>query len=644
LAKPPSASLPPQKVIRATSSFKPQAPTQLPFDKGDFFYVIGDPNIEGSWYEVHNPVTGGRGLVPKSMFEEFAKSPPPLATLHSDSSSSSGVRTSQLAKSPMLTGNPMSPNLPKSTVLYAVVLHDFVAERADELDAKAGESISIVAQSNREWFVAKSINKLGRPGLIPVSFVEVREPSTNRPIPFAEIEVIMDRGELPKVEDWKKAMITYKQNSIALGVIDDISTPSSVPNSPYTQHASPAFTQQSPSSFQEPSRPPSPIPLPAGILLSADVVSFHNEMDEYWFRIDAVFQPYDPSDPTILPKAKQLVLFRVYDDFYAFQVSLLESFPREAGRAPPSQRILPYMPGPADYVDDEITAARREELNDYLHKLCGLNWAGASYILEDGIIRDFLALKSGDVENDIEPRYDEIRELFSEDIEQVAQAEQGVDYDPTLEYQDEVRDALGGMKLSEDGAHSDSSVYGDDNTPAHHRGQSLASSNQHGKHGLPEDSSRSLSPIHGSQHNDYPRGSAYSRNSATSNSHWPDYSTSSPSSLHSSQPSLPASSRSRSQSTATNNLNTPPISAGNPQTAFVKIKIFDRITDDLIAIRVHPKVSHAELLGKVQARLGENVVNLRYRDSVGDEYVGIDSDKDLRGWIENTQKHVLFAD
>jgi bud emergence protein 1 len=75
ISKPQSASLPPQKVIRALAPFKPQAPQQLPFQKGDFFYVTGDPDNDSPWYEAHNPVTGARGLVPKNMFEEFCKSP-----------------------------------------------------------------------------------------------------------------------------------------------------------------------------------------------------------------------------------------------------------------------------------------------------------------------------------------------------------------------------------------------------------------------------------------------------------------------------------------------------------------------------------------------------------------------------------------
>jgi len=76
----------------------------------------------------------------------------------------------------------------------------------------------------------------------------------------------------------------------------------------------------------------------------------------------------------------------------------------------------------------------------------------------------------------------------------------------------------------------------------------------------------------------------------------------------------------------------------------VKIKIFDRVTDDLVAIRVHPRVTHAELMDKVQTRLGGDVGNLKYRDSLTNTYVGLDSDDELRAWMEGTDKHVLYAD
>jgi len=77
VSKPPSSILPPQKVIRALQNYRSQAPQELSFEKGDFFYVLKDVDPSGVWYEAHNPVTGARGLVPRSMFEEFGKGPAP---------------------------------------------------------------------------------------------------------------------------------------------------------------------------------------------------------------------------------------------------------------------------------------------------------------------------------------------------------------------------------------------------------------------------------------------------------------------------------------------------------------------------------------------------------------------------------------
>jgi bud emergence protein 1 len=73
ISKPATAVVPPKKVIRAAVNHRPQGPTELPFQKGDFFYVIREVNDGGSWYEAHNPLSGARGLVPRALFEEVGK-------------------------------------------------------------------------------------------------------------------------------------------------------------------------------------------------------------------------------------------------------------------------------------------------------------------------------------------------------------------------------------------------------------------------------------------------------------------------------------------------------------------------------------------------------------------------------------------
>lgn len=100
-------------------------------------------------------------------------------------------------------------------MVYGFVLYDFNAERPDELEAKSGEAIIVIAQSNPEWFVAKPIGRLGGPGLIPVSFIEIRDMTTGQPV--ADAQDAVARAGVPKVEEWKKMAADYKNSSITLG-------------------------------------------------------------------------------------------------------------------------------------------------------------------------------------------------------------------------------------------------------------------------------------------------------------------------------------------------------------------------------------------------------------------------------------------
>ena len=104
-------------------------------------------------------------------------------------------------------------------MVYGVVQYDFHAERGDELDAKAGEAIIVVAQSNPEWFVAKPIGRLGGPGLIPVSFVDIKDTTTMQSA-TDPLEAVRKAG-VPRVEEWKKFAAEYKNSSITLGKFDN---------------------------------------------------------------------------------------------------------------------------------------------------------------------------------------------------------------------------------------------------------------------------------------------------------------------------------------------------------------------------------------------------------------------------------------
>ena len=549
-------------------------------------------------------------------------------------------------RSPSIKSSYPSLSTPKTQAFYAVVLHDFIAEREDELDAKAGDSISVVAQSNREWFVAKSIGRLGKPGLIPVSFVEVRDPATGKPIP--DVGTLMDNGTLPRVEDWKKQMLNYKANSIALGVLDETNQEPATGNQfttantnpPSAQTTSELVYQDRDSSEQSPTSPL----LPDGLLLSARVVSFHFEMDEYWFRLHALYQPFDPSGSSTLPPAKDLVLFRAYNDFFDYQTTLLHTFPREAGREGEHPRIVPFMPGPTDDVDEVLSATRRQELDDYLRRLCSLNRTTARYILQHDLTREFLALKPGDVDRDTEPQYELMAALGWYDP--VEAPEPVTMQDPPSPVDDVVRKLQQATIKQTPLRRSDSegSDYGDDFDPtAVYSTKSSSHLQRQRSYTTPTTQSKPHSTRHPPPSSGHRatnsgqfRDSAYSRSSASSSSRLADSPLRSSSGARSN----------RSGGTTGASAGPTPISATNPQTAFIKIKIFDRIQDDLIAIRVHPRVTHEQLLDKVQQRLGGQVGRLSYRETggEGEDYVPLQQDDDVLWWIGSTDKHVLYAD
>jgi bud emergence protein 1 len=106
----------------------------------------------------------------------------------------------------------------QGAMVYGIVIYDFKAERPDELEAKEGEAIIVIAQSNPEWFVAKPITRLGGPGLIPVSFIEIRDMTTGKAVPDTLAAVIA--AGVPKVEEWKKMAADYKNGSIPLGKLE----------------------------------------------------------------------------------------------------------------------------------------------------------------------------------------------------------------------------------------------------------------------------------------------------------------------------------------------------------------------------------------------------------------------------------------
>lgn len=237
--------VPPKKVIKALYDYEPvnQNRQELSFHKGDFFHVLSREN-DTEWYEACNPtIPTARGLVPVAYFEVIGKTQRESGnSTHARSksggksyqhdsgfsedgttSSSNHARsestntTRPMAQTPGHARN-ISTGRASGAMVYGVVQYDFNAERPDELEAKAGEAIIVIAQSTPEWFVAKPIGRLGGPGLIPVSFIEIKDMSTGQTV--TDPQEAVRRAGVPKVEEWKKMAAEYKNSSIALGRLD----------------------------------------------------------------------------------------------------------------------------------------------------------------------------------------------------------------------------------------------------------------------------------------------------------------------------------------------------------------------------------------------------------------------------------------
>ena len=253
------------------------------------------------------------------------------------------------------------------------------------------------------------------------------------------------------------------------------------------------------------------------------------------------------------------------------------------------------MPGPTDFEDEVVCAQRVEDLSEYLTQLCNL----PDNIRGSGLMYEFLLPRAGDVE--VAPG-----NSGTEDLDSHIEGQ----YGELVEYLDQM-DGGGGIE----------------------QGMSNVDLNSNNHQEQDEDDY-----YHQQQHRDE-QNSRQSQNSASYQS-------------HSTEPGY----NSRGYDNQSQQSSLPPMGTANMDVAFVKIKIFHRNTDDLIAIRVPPTVNHASLMEKVRERLGNDVSNLRYREEVGAgggsgsvvlaggaKLVGLDTDLDLERWIRSGARLVLVS-
>ena len=321
-----------------------------------------------------------RGLVPVDHFEVLSKTAPATASL---ASTMSGMTLTDVG--PRAAGSyngfgagsvPTPPasattlSGPKPTPVYGVVQYDFVAEQKDELNVKAGESIIVIAQSNHEWFVCKPIGRLGGPGLIPISFIEIRDVATGKAV--ENIEEFVAKAGVPKVEEWKQKLGEYKSKSIPLGQFE------STNNNPLT-----SATQKRQSPVNGTGYSPLNSPTALLAVKEARIEQFAYTNGRYWYWVRAIMED-----------GRHRNLCRYYEDFYNFQITLLATFPVESGSTG-EKRILPFIPGPTIYVTDAIAEERKDDLDLYVRDLCLL----PSHVRTHELVKTFFAPREGDVES-----------------------------------------------------------------------------------------------------------------------------------------------------------------------------------------------------------------------------------------------------
>ncbi|KAJ1504413.1 bud emergence protein 1 [Coelomomyces lativittatus] len=89
----------------------------------------------------------------------------------------------------------------ESTEIFADVLFEFNATRPDELSAKKGDVILIKAYYKSDWLVARSITAPRLTGIIPSSYVSVR--NFNSKDAVSDLISFFKLNKIPTLEEWR---------------------------------------------------------------------------------------------------------------------------------------------------------------------------------------------------------------------------------------------------------------------------------------------------------------------------------------------------------------------------------------------------------------------------------------------------------
>ncbi|KAJ1667905.1 bud emergence protein 1, partial [Coemansia sp. RSA 25] len=474
--------------------------------RDDFFYVLSNPHDDDRWYDVTNPLSGKRGLVPASYFEIMesrqdrlnrihrsasnASPTPSLTHDHYDSASdappqpafgsdiaraSLGIshnipgaaaghraprsdsrdppaqrrpsngssapiepaimvsalrtRTSSVQQqhhyhqrqlSQHASSFDAAPMLPAIVEPRAVALYDFDAANSNELTLREGDDVVVVAQSTDDWIIAKPISRGGPPGLVPASYIQLRDHASGAAI--TDLRAYLSRGNmrLRTATEWERKLqqlrvsrstassasansdvttaTSHELSAATAAHIDRTGSPVSSNDGEHSptprssvgstlpalglalkKSRARALTSSSStssiaerSSFRQPSKSRQPSGGSSQLQTSENFPPFHMYEVEsvsvptfickdgaYLFQISLQFRSGDERN-----------LYRGYDDFIYCRNQLHDLFPKET--IPLKLARFSMHSSSMVYLNDVIAERRRSDIDEYVNGLLGM--------------------------------------------------------------------------------------------------------------------------------------------------------------------------------------------------------------------------------------------------------------------------------
>eukprot|EP00834_Sanchytrium_tribonematis_P007910 NODE_803_length_3808_cov_1.057381.p1 type:complete len:487 gc:universal NODE_803_length_3808_cov_1.057381:2878-1418(-) len=353
--------------VTALKSYTANNRHEISFKEGDQLMVVDDS--QNSFYQVYDPTTKAMGLVEKSYF------------------------TKQVVQ--------------RLTPLFAISLFDFAAETPDELALLENEQIMLISKVNEEWYLAKAMNRIAT-GLVPVTYVEVRDPKTGRILETHEVT-------LPSIDEWKLQNKKFQEKAIPLGKRKIQSAPVISAINNVEKQTGDKYLSMPEDHDKAPRRDARDEELEKvdevddddekeklGYILEAKVPTYIlNSLSQYEFIVHCTRE------------TGEYTLLREYEDFFNLHLNLLQGFPEAAGRNN-KKRIIPFLAGPVETVTKEVTERRVGDLDIYMKELLQLPLE----ISFSPQVRAFFRLRPNDKSGGIIPKHqnkDQIIHNFQSD-------------------------------------------------------------------------------------------------------------------------------------------------------------------------------------------------------------------------------------